>query len=191
MRYQVTTPLTPREALEQALADFGPSGLGLQITSQTNLSIVFQGGGGHITVTAAPGAKTTLELETREWDYAVKQFMARVQQRRPGGSAGGAQAPRHPATSVVHGPRSLVDHHTSRSTREATVQRKIVGFHQDEAQDWVADLACGHQQHVRHAPPWVNRPWVVSPKGRRSRLGYTLDCKDCDQRVHESALLPG
>ena len=24
MRYQVTTPLTPREALEQALADFGP-----------------------------------------------------------------------------------------------------------------------------------------------------------------------
>jgi hypothetical protein len=82
MRYQVTTPLTPREALEQALADFGPSGLGLQITSQTNLSLVFQGGGGHITVTAAPGAKTTLELETRERDYAVKQFMARVQQRR-------------------------------------------------------------------------------------------------------------
>ena len=48
MRYQVTTPLTPREALEQALADFGAGGLGLQLTSQTNLSLVFQGGGGHI-----------------------------------------------------------------------------------------------------------------------------------------------
>jgi hypothetical protein len=83
MRYQVTTPLTPREALEQALADFGPGGLGLQLTSQTNLSLVFQGGGGHIAVTAEPGAQTTLELETREWDYGVQQFMARVQRRRP------------------------------------------------------------------------------------------------------------
>ena len=83
MRYQVTTPLTPREALEQALADFGAGGLGLQLTSQTNLYLVFQGGGGHIAVTTEPGAQTTLELETREWDYGVQQFMARVQRRRP------------------------------------------------------------------------------------------------------------
>ena len=83
MRYQVPTPLTPREALEQALADFGPSGLGLQIVSQMNLSLVFQGGGGHIAVTAEPGVKTPLEIETREWDYPVEQFMARVQRRRP------------------------------------------------------------------------------------------------------------
>jgi hypothetical protein len=83
MRYQVTTTLTPREALEQALADFGPGGLGLQITSQNNLDLVFQGGGGHIAVTAQPGAETTLELETREWDYAVEKFMARVHRRRP------------------------------------------------------------------------------------------------------------
>ena len=83
MRYQVMTTRTPREALEQALTDFGPGGLGLQITSQTNLSLSFQGGGGYIVVTAQPGAKTTLELETREWDYAVQRFMARVQRRRP------------------------------------------------------------------------------------------------------------
>jgi hypothetical protein len=82
MRYQVITTLTPREALEQALTDFGPSGLGLQITSQTNLSLGFQGGGGYIAVIAQPGAKTTLELETREWDSAVQRFMARVQRRR-------------------------------------------------------------------------------------------------------------
>ena len=83
MRYQVTTPLTPREALEQALADFGPGGLGPQTTSQTNLVLVFQGGAGHIAVTAQPGAETTLELETREWDYAVEKFMTRVHRRRP------------------------------------------------------------------------------------------------------------
>jgi hypothetical protein len=28
------------------------------------------------------------------------------------------------------------------------VQRKIIGFHQDEAQEWVADLECGHQDGV-------------------------------------------
>ena len=42
-----------------------------------------QGGGEHIAVTAEPGAKTTLDIETREWDSGVQQFMARVQRRRP------------------------------------------------------------------------------------------------------------
>jgi hypothetical protein len=109
MRYQVTTPLTPREALEQALADFGPGGLGLQLTSQTNLSVVLQGGGGHIAVTAEPGAKTTLEIETREWDYGVQQFMARVHRRRPWWQRWWRRkATRHLATSVVHRPRQVV-----------------------------------------------------------------------------------
>jgi len=57
--------------------------------------------------------------------------------------------------------------------------QKIIGFHQDEAHDWVAELACGHQQHVRHKPPWQNRPWVVSEKGRQSKLGQELFCPDC------------
>jgi hypothetical protein len=83
MRYQTTTELTPRQALEQALATFGPGGGGLPITSQSNLSQVFQGGGGHITVTAQPGAETTLALETRERDDAVEQCMARVHWRHP------------------------------------------------------------------------------------------------------------
>ena len=83
MRYQTTTALTPRQALEQAIADFGPGGVGLQVTSQHNLGLVFQGGGVHIAVTAQPGTETTLELETREWDYAVQQFMAQLHRRRP------------------------------------------------------------------------------------------------------------
>ena len=83
MRYEVVTELTPRQALEQALAAFGSGGLGLQVVSQNNLGLVFQGGGGYIAVTARPGATTTLELENREWDYAVQQFMARVHRRRP------------------------------------------------------------------------------------------------------------
>ena len=58
--------------------------------------------------------------------------------------------------------------------------QKITGFHQDELQHWVADLACGHMQHVRHDPPWQERPWVVTEQGRQQKTGYKLDCIECD-----------
>ncbi|MBI3797146.1 MAG: DUF3565 domain-containing protein, partial [Deltaproteobacteria bacterium] len=57
------------------------------------------------------------------------------------------------------------------------MKRKILNFHQDEVGDWVADLECGHTQHVRHDPPWQERPWVVTPAGRQSRIGMELNCK--------------
>ncbi|MFK8084162.1 MAG: DUF3565 domain-containing protein [Granulosicoccus sp.] len=60
-------------------------------------------------------------------------------------------------------------------------KRKIVGFYLDEENHWVAQLACGHAQHVRHTPPWQNRPWVMHEKGRQEKLGVTLDCVRCDR----------
>ncbi|MEK6663794.1 MAG: DUF3565 domain-containing protein [Pseudomonadota bacterium] len=57
----------------------------------------------------------------------------------------------------------------------------ITGFHLDECNDWVAELACGHNQHVRHTPPWASRPWVVTPEGRAQKLGQALACKKCDE----------
>lgn len=62
---------------------------------------------------------------------------------------------------------------------ERGIERRIVGFHQDEEYHWVADLECGHGQHVRHAPPWRSRPWVVTPEGRSAQLGTTLRCVKC------------
>jgi len=61
------------------------------------------------------------------------------------------------------------------------MERAIVGFHLDGEQQWVADLACGHNQHVRHNPPWVNRAWVTSPEGRVQMLGQRLECLKCDR----------
>jgi hypothetical protein len=60
-----------------------------------------------------------------------------------------------------------------------TRERRIVDFHQDEEQQWVALLACGHSQHVRHTPPWQVRPWVLTADGRASRLGTLLTCRVC------------
>lgn len=61
------------------------------------------------------------------------------------------------------------------------MNQKITGFHLDAEEHWVADLGCGHRQHVRHDPPWQVRPWVLTEEGRRSRLGVELDCKRCDE----------
>jgi hypothetical protein len=62
---------------------------------------------------------------------------------------------------------------------EKSMQQAIIGFHLDDEQDWVADLACGHTQHVRHNPPWQNRPWVMTAAGRQEKLGMMLQCKKC------------
>ena len=60
------------------------------------------------------------------------------------------------------------------------MEKRIVGYQQDEEQHWMAELECGHHQHLRHRPPWTNRPWVTTPEGRASHLGYRLDCKKCE-----------
>lgn len=62
------------------------------------------------------------------------------------------------------------------------MQQAIVGFHIDEENHWVADLACGHTQHVRHDPPWQNRPWVLTGQGRKEKLEVMLECKKCEDK---------
>ena len=61
------------------------------------------------------------------------------------------------------------------------MNKAIVGYHKDEENHWVARLSCGHFQHVRHDPPWFNRPWVESDAGQQSMLGHLLNCKKCDE----------
>ncbi len=60
------------------------------------------------------------------------------------------------------------------------MKRCIDGFHQDEEGDWVADLACGHTQHVRHRPPQEVRTWVTTEAGRAEKIGAELECLFCD-----------
>lgn len=59
--------------------------------------------------------------------------------------------------------------------------RAITGYHWDDVGDPVAELSCGHGQHVRHKPPLFMRPWVTTAEGRASMLGVELDCVRCDR----------
>ena len=67
------------------------------------------------------------------------------------------------------------------------MKQPITGFHLDSENHWVADLVCGHRQHMRHDPPWMERPWILTEEGRRSRLGIELECKRCDEAAHAVA----
>jgi tellurite methyltransferase len=59
--------------------------------------------------------------------------------------------------------------------------RTIDRFRQDADGEWVADLSCLHSQHVRHRPPFSDRPWVLTEAGRSRRVGTAIACPLCDR----------
>jgi tellurite resistance-related uncharacterized protein len=61
----------------------------------------------------------------------------------------------------------------------STPESIIRSFRQDEHGDFIAELACGHAQHVRHRPPMEVRAWVLTEEGRRGRIGASLPCRYC------------
>ncbi|MBM7060125.1 DUF3565 domain-containing protein [Pseudomonas sp. UL073] len=67
--------------------------------------------------------------------------------------------------------------------RNAHASARIVGFHQDEEGHWVAELSCGHTQHMRHLPPWQSRPWTQDAEARAARIGEAFACGWCAQEV--------
>jgi hypothetical protein len=77
--YGVKTKKKPEEVVERAIDYFGEEGLGLSVTRENPCCATFEGGGGHVSVTASREEdRTEVELETREWDYHVKRFMDQI-----------------------------------------------------------------------------------------------------------------
>ena len=66
--------------------------------------------------------------------------------------------------------------------------RAITGFYEDIEGHFVAMLECGHEQHVRHRPPFVERPWVLTAEGRQSKIGQLIECRACDaEAAHDTS----
>jgi uncharacterized protein (AIM24 family) len=81
--YSVETKLSSEEAIEAAVTYFGEGGLGLRAEEQGPCCAYFEGGGGFVRVTVSEGEKrTTVDLETREWNYQVKRFMQEIKRAR-------------------------------------------------------------------------------------------------------------
>jgi hypothetical protein len=78
-RYGKESKLSPDKVLEKAREFFGPGGLGLEVKEEGEGCATFEGGGGHVFVSACEKGKgSEVDLETREWDYQVKQFMGKI-----------------------------------------------------------------------------------------------------------------
>jgi tellurite methyltransferase len=61
------------------------------------------------------------------------------------------------------------------------VIRSITGFHVDDEGDWVAEMSCFHNRHIRHQPPFREAAWVMEDEGRKARLGSPIECPLCDR----------
>jgi tellurite resistance-related uncharacterized protein len=83
-------------------------------------------------------------------------------------------------------------------------QSAIIGFQRESDTAWVAQLDCGHAQHVRHAPPFNLAPWVIDEQGRAEHVGALLPCPLCrmprlpacasvykSTPIYDAASLPG
>ncbi|MGH8176993.1 MAG: DUF3565 domain-containing protein, partial [Steroidobacter sp.] len=61
------------------------------------------------------------------------------------------------------------------------MQRRIVDYAMDPGGERIAILDCGHPQHIRHNPPFINRAWTLTQEGRNGMLGQSLNCVRCDE----------
>ena len=79
LKIATKTKLSPEEAIKRAVEFFGPGGYGLEIKRQQSNCAYFEGGGGGVEVTTCAEEKgSSVELESREWDYQVKEFIRKI-----------------------------------------------------------------------------------------------------------------
>jgi hypothetical protein len=79
LNIETKSKLGPEEAIKRAVKFFGPEGYGLTVKEQVGCSVEFEGGGGGVAVNAtAQGKGSAVSLESREWDYQVKEFIGKI-----------------------------------------------------------------------------------------------------------------
>ncbi len=79
LKIAIKTKLSPEEAIKRAVEFFGPVGQGMEVKNQSPTCASFVGGGGGVDVTACAEKKgSSVDLESREWDYQVKEFISKL-----------------------------------------------------------------------------------------------------------------
>ncbi len=79
LRLNVRTKSKPEDVVKKAVEVFGPGGYGMKVTGQSDSCANFVGSGGDVNiVTCSDGKGTSVDLETREWEYQVKEFADKI-----------------------------------------------------------------------------------------------------------------
>ncbi len=76
IRISKTTRLKPEAIIAKAEKFFGEKGEQLDPQDRNLCCITFEGGGGYVALTVvSEGKKTTVDIETREFEYQVQRFL--------------------------------------------------------------------------------------------------------------------
>jgi hypothetical protein len=79
LRLNVRTKSKPEEVLKKALGFFGPGGLGLEVTEQSDTCAILQREGVYVSITVCPDDKgTSVDMVTRELEYQLKEFAGKL-----------------------------------------------------------------------------------------------------------------
>jgi hypothetical protein len=71
--------LAPEEVLGRLRKFFGKGGQGLELTEESASCLTFTGGGGYVTASVClEGEQTKVDLVSQEWEYQVKEFLAKL-----------------------------------------------------------------------------------------------------------------
>jgi hypothetical protein len=71
--------LNADQVLERAVKFFGESRVGLDLTSQSENLVHFEGGGGSVVVEVKAGGKhTEVDILSVDWDYEAKKFLKKI-----------------------------------------------------------------------------------------------------------------
>ncbi len=78
LKIATKTKLSSGEVVKRAV-EFFSGRYGLEVKEQSPTCAYFEGSGGGVNVTTcAEGKGTSVELESREWDYQVKEFIGKI-----------------------------------------------------------------------------------------------------------------
>ncbi|HTY82465.1 MAG TPA: hypothetical protein VMB24_06745 [Dehalococcoidales bacterium] len=81
LNIEAKTKFKPEEVIEKAVDFFGPGGYGLEVKGRAACCLEMEGGGGGIDVNvkaAEKGKGSTVNIETREWENQVKEFLTKI-----------------------------------------------------------------------------------------------------------------
>jgi len=71
--------LSGDEVVKRAVKYFGPGGYGLKVLEEGNCCATFEGGGGGVHVSVTEEKKgSTVDVESREWDFQVNEFLRKI-----------------------------------------------------------------------------------------------------------------
>jgi hypothetical protein len=79
MKLSTKSKHSPEEVIKRAVKYFGPGGYGLRVNDEGNCCVNFEGGGGSVRVSAVTEKKgSTVDVESREWDYQIEEFIRKI-----------------------------------------------------------------------------------------------------------------